>query len=125
MMKYSFTALALAAAATALPTAKNFRADEMCGQWETATAGPYTVYNNLWGQDSATSGEQCTTIDNIEDDDLSWHTAWTWKGGEYEVKSYANVVPTFEPKKISAVSSIPASWDWTYVFSRQTSGQKV
>lgn len=115
-MKYALTALAIAVTATALPTAKNFRTDEMCGQWETATAGPYTVYNNLWGMDSATSGEQCTAIDDITNEDLSWHTAWTWKGGEYEVKSYANVVNVIEPTKISALSSIPASWDWTYVF---------
>lgn len=117
-MKYTLTALTLAVAATALPTAKTFRADEMCGQWETATAGPYTIYNNLWGQDSATSGQQCTTIDSITDDELAWHTAWSWAGGEYEVKSYANVVPTITPKKISALSSIPATWDWRYVYSK-------
>ncbi len=107
----------LTSLAAALPSASlgKRQVQELCDQYEYWCGNGYEVNNNLWGQDSGTGGQQSTTIDNIEGDELAWHTAWTWAGGEYEVKSYANVVPTIEPTKISALSSIPASWDWRYV----------
>lgn len=86
-----------------------------CGQWDYEVAGDYTVYNNLWGQDSADSGEQCTTNNGITDGSLSWSTEWSWQGGPYNVKSYANVVVATDPVALSAVSSIQSEWDWRQV----------
>ena len=86
---------------------------EFCGQWDSEVSGPYTIYNNLWGQDSADSGEQCTTNTGLSDDGtLSWSTAWTWAGGPYSVKSYANVVVDSDHVPLADVSSIQADWSW-------------
>ena len=87
-----------------------------CGQWDLETAGPYTIYNNLWGMDSADSGEQCTTNNGIgSDGSLSWSVDWTWQGAPSSVKSYPNVVVESESKPLSDVQSIDAEWAWSCV----------
>nr|AGC24032.1 xyloglucanase A [Rhizomucor miehei] len=107
-------ALLFATASTAIPLEK--RAD-FCGQWDTAEEGPYTIYNNLWGQDSATSGQQCTGVDSLSGNTLAWHTSWTWAGGQYNVKSYANAALSFTATRVSDISSIPFTWHWSYTGS--------
>nr|AGC24033.1 xyloglucanase B [Rhizomucor miehei] len=107
----SIVAAFLATSAAAIPL--NKRA-EMCGQWDTTSAGPYTVYNNLWGEGSATSGSQCTSVNSIDGNVLSWSTSWSWAGGQYNVKSYANAELKFDAVKLSSVSSIPFQWSWSY-----------
>ena len=84
-----------------------------CGQWDYEVEGPYTVYNNLWGQDSADSGEQCVTNNGLSSDGtLSWSAEWTWVGAPSSVKSYPNVVVESDPVPLSEVSSINAEWSW-------------
>lgn len=63
----------LSGIALAVPTSIVQRADS-CGQWDSIETGSYTVYNNLWGEDSATSGSQCFGVDGLSGDTLSWHT---------------------------------------------------
>lgn len=104
-------ALLFAAASTAIPLEKR---DDFCGQWDSVAQGSYTIYNNLWGQGSATSGSQCTGIDSLSGNTLAWHTSWSWSGGQYNVKSYANAALSFSAKQISAISSIPFTWKWSY-----------
>lgn len=102
------TTLASLTAATPL-----LRRDTFCGQWDSEVSGPYTVYNNLWGQDSADSGEQCVTNNGLSaDGTLSWSVDWTWVGAPSSVKSYPNVVVDAEPRPLSEVSSIQAEWAW-------------
>ncbi|CAO3671491.1 unnamed protein product [Umbelopsis vinacea] len=104
----------LAATAIAAPRKKR---TSMCGQWDTATAGPYTIYQDLWGKAAATSGSQCTQVDSISGSTLAWETSWSWAGGSSSVKSFANAGLKFTPKQLSAISSIPVTWDWTYTGS--------
>lgn len=117
-MKYSSSFVApvvlLASSALAAPSLIKPRATAMCGQWDTTTAGNYTIYQDLWGEDNASSGSQCTTVNGITNGTLSWSTNWTWAGGSSSVKSYANVALTTIGKELSTVSSIPSTWDWSY-----------
>lgn len=53
-------------------------------------------------------------MDSISGSTLAWETSWTWAGGSSSVKSYANAGLTFTAKQLSAISSIPVTWDWTY-----------
>jgi len=100
----------------AVPTATvEKRAVTKCGTWDGIPSGTYTVWQNLWGKDSATSGSQCSTVNSFSGGSIAWSTSWTWAGGSYSVKSYANVEPTtFTVKKVSAISSIPSTWRWSY-----------
>ncbi|KAI9901692.1 hypothetical protein N3K66_003509 [Trichothecium roseum] len=101
----------LAPLAAAMPTKRG----TFCGQWDLETAGDYTVYNNLWGMDSADSGEQCTTNNGLASDgSLSWSVDWTWVGGAGSVKSYPNVVVDIDNKPLGDVQSINAEWAWSY-----------
>ncbi|TDZ27898.1 Endoglucanase cel12C [Colletotrichum sidae] len=113
-MKFSLVlALApLAALATPTPTIEK-RATTFCDQWGSAVTGTYTVYNNLWGASSGT-GSQCTTLTGLSGSNLQWSTKWSWSGGQYNVKSYANAVLTSTKKALSAISSIPSTWNWSY-----------
>ncbi|RJE23806.1 hypothetical protein PHISCL_03837 [Aspergillus sclerotialis] len=98
----------------ASPTKSLTRRADSCEQWATTTTGPYIVYNNLWGQDSATSGKQCTGIDSVSGDTISWHTTWSWEGASSSVKSFANAALQFTPKKLSEVNSLKTGWEWSY-----------
>lgn len=111
-MKSVLAATALASLAAASPVSKR---GTYCGQWDLETAGPYTVYNNLWGMDSADSGEQCTTNNGLScEGTLSWSVEWSWAGAPSSVKSYPNVVVDAEPRPLGEVNSIQAEWDWSY-----------
>lgn len=83
-MKFStaMAAASMAAMAAAAPTKTVKRADS-CGQWDTVETGSYTVYNNLWGEDNASSGSQCMGVSSLSDNTISWHTT--------SVKSISNL----------------------------------
>ncbi|OQS02801.1 xyloglucan-specific endo-beta-1,4-glucanase A [Thraustotheca clavata] len=104
-MKGLFATTLAAIAATA-------SAGDFCGQWDTATVGKYIIYNNLWGKDGASSGNQCTGVTSSNGDNIAWHTNWSWQGGFAQVKSYANANLVFTPKQLSAIHSIPTTWKW-------------
>ncbi|KAK1994331.1 family 12 glycosyl hydrolase [Colletotrichum falcatum] len=114
-MKLSAVLAALPALALASPTPTvGKRAATFCDQWGSAATGAYTVYNNLWGASSGT-GSQCTTLTGLSGGGtLQWSTAWSWSGGPYSVKSYANAVVNVSKKALSAINSIPSTWNWSY-----------
>jgi xyloglucan-specific endo-beta-1,4-glucanase len=94
------------------------RATTICGQWDSVQTGSYTLYQDLWGESAATSGSQCSTFNSLNGNTISWSTSWTWVGGPYSVKSYANVVVKQSTGyQISSLSSIPSTWDWSYTGS--------
>ncbi|KAL4798081.1 xyloglucan-specific endo-beta-1,4-glucanase A [Aspergillus venezuelensis] len=107
--------LALTLASLASAASINLsRRDDLCGQYDTTTAGDFILYNNLWGQDNADSGSQCTGLDSASGNTISWHTSWSWSGGEYNVKSFANAAYQFTATQLSSLSSVPTTWDWSY-----------
>lgn len=89
------------------------RATKVCGQWDSVETGGYTIYNNLWGRDEATSGSQCMTVDDITNGLVQWSTTWSWQGGPLHVKSYPNAVLKAPAARVSTVSSIPSTWRWS------------
>ncbi|KAG8747760.1 hypothetical protein FRC10_011889 [Ceratobasidium sp. 414] len=95
----------------------NKRFNVLSGQWDTESenSGYYTLYNNLWGMSAATSGSQTTQATSVNGKKVAWKTTYTWAGGPYNVKSYANLgLNTGLNKKLSAITSIPTNWYWTY-----------
>jgi len=84
-----------------------------CGQWDTQVSGPYTLYNNLWGKDGATSGGQCSQIDSLSGTTVAWTTNWTWTGGN-GVKSFANIQLNGVNRQLSSVKSMTSTWTWSY-----------
>lgn len=117
MIPTQLLTLGLAALATATPTSLHPRAEPMCGDWDNVVTGDYTLYNNLWGKGSATSGSQCTTLDKASGSTIAWHSTWSWAGGQYNVKSYPNVVVKTQQVLVSKVKSIASSWNWSYTGS--------
>ncbi|KAI1163082.1 family 12 glycosyl hydrolase [Nemania serpens] len=114
MKSFVLASAALASLAIATPTPTvDKRAATFCGQWDSVQTGSYIVYNNLWGQ-SAGTGSQCTTVNGLSGSSVAWSTSWSWSGGQYNVKSYANVVVQTAAKKISAIGSIPSTWKYSY-----------
>ncbi|EAW20396.1 glycoside hydrolase family 12 protein [Aspergillus fischeri NRRL 181] len=76
---------------------------ELCAKYDSATSPPYSVNNNLWGEHQGTGSH---------DGGASWHTNWTWNGGEGTVKSYSNSGGNFEKKLVSDVRSIRTGVVW-------------
>ncbi|RPA99580.1 concanavalin A-like lectin/glucanase [Choiromyces venosus 120613-1] len=85
-------------------------AADFCGQWlSVTTSNNYIIYNNLWGSDSATSGSQCAGLDSASRTTVAWHTTWSWAGGQYNVKSFANANLIFAPKTVANIGSIQST----------------
>ncbi|KAK7014404.1 concanavalin A-like lectin/glucanase domain-containing protein [Favolaschia claudopus] len=82
---------------------------------ESEINGRFILENNLWGQSAATSGSQSSQVTATNGNAVTWHTTYTWTGGNFQVKSYANLdLRTGLGKSISSISSIPTTWQWTY-----------
>lgn len=109
MKTYLVAVVAAIAASTASAT-------DFCDQWGSSTSGNFIVYNDLWGESYATSGSQCTGVDSASGYTIAWHTAYSWAGASTQVKSYANAALQFTPKKLSAITSIPATVKYTYTW---------
>jgi xyloglucan-specific endo-beta-1,4-glucanase len=91
------------------------RGPSQCGQYTSISTGAFTIYANEWGAGTAgTTGSQCSYIDRLNGNSLAWHTTWTWAGSAGQVKSYTNVETVITRKAISAYTSIPTTWNWTY-----------
>ena len=109
------------AAASAIPAGApapsktiNERATKICGQWDSVVTGTYTLYQDLWGIDAATSGSQCSTFESLNGNTIAWSTSWSWLGGNYNVKSFPNVVVTQKTGyQVSAIKSIPSKWNYS------------
>ncbi|KAG6577985.1 Cell 12A endoglucanase [Phytophthora cinnamomi] len=110
-MKAFFVAAMTAAALAAV------YADDFCDQWGTTKTNDYIIYNNLWGESSATSGSQCTGLDSSSGSTVAWHTNWTWAGASSSVKSYANAALQFDAVQLSSVSSIPTTMEYSLDYS--------
>jgi len=108
--------LATLALATPTPTLQE-RATTMCGQWDTLTTGGYTIYQDLWGKDAASSGSQCSTVNSVSSGTVNWSSSWTWAGGSSSVKSFANAVVTMTATKLSGLTSLVSTWNWSYTGS--------
>ncbi|KAF2757116.1 endoglucanase A precursor [Pseudovirgaria hyperparasitica] len=120
-MKYSTFVLlataacgALAAPTTPVPSKTLEKRADYCGQWDSKVTGTYTIYNNLWGMSAATSGSQCTGVDSLSGSTVAWHTKWSWAGGPYSVKSYANAVVKMTATQLSKLTSLATTWKYSY-----------
>lgn len=100
------------AAVAALASAVS--AQTLCDQFGYHSEGGFYFNNNMWGQGSG-SGSQCTYVDDIRSDGVSWRTDWQWSGGENNVKSYPYSGRQLDNKRlISDIGSIPSSARWDY-----------
>ena len=93
------------------------RVPSQCGQYTSISTGAYTVYANEWGLSMATSGSQCSQINGLSGNTLSWQTTWTWAGGQNDVKSYTNAETSISSKPLSQYTSIKTAWAWRYASS--------
>jgi len=92
----------------------------LTSQYACATAGEYTLCQNLWGE-SAGVGSQNSTLIHTQGNSISWETKWTWANNPNNVKSYANVLSSqAKGVQLSNISLAPTSWSWTY--KNQSSG---
>ncbi|KAG6864664.1 hypothetical protein C0991_008001 [Blastosporella zonata] len=113
--------LALAAPSSGLETRATIDTSSHCGQWDTVTAGQYTMYLDQWGSSGATSGSDCASLTSLSGTTIAWKTTWTWTGGS-GVKSFTNVgLNSGLNKQLSALTTIPATWTW----SQSSSGTVV
>lgn len=64
---------------------------------------------------AATSGSQTSQVTATSGNTITWHTTYTWAGGNFNVKSYANLdLRVGLGKTISSIKSIPVTWTWSY-----------
>ncbi|KAK5126163.1 hypothetical protein LTR08_005026 [Meristemomyces frigidus] len=109
----SATALATLALAAPTPTLNKRATTSDCAQYGSTTASPYIISNDLWGEANG-AGSQCYTSSGVSDGSLAWGSTWSWANNANDVKSYANVILDFTATKLSDISSLTTSWDWSY-----------
>ncbi|KLO17895.1 glycoside hydrolase family 12 protein [Schizopora paradoxa] len=117
MLSYLVGFVALASAVVASPTPlASVDTSVHCGQWDTVTAGNYEMLLDQWGISGA-SGSQCAHITSMSGSTIAWTTNWTWTGGS-GVKTFTDMqLNAGIGKQLSAISSMPATWDWSYSLS--------
>lgn len=103
----------LLASLSALPVFGQNRV-ELCELYGYHADRGYEVLNNLWGQDAATSGSQCTYYLGAAGSGISWSSEWTWAGAENNVKSYVYAGRQFERRLVNSISSLPTTISWSY-----------
>ncbi|KAJ7284646.1 concanavalin A-like lectin/glucanase domain-containing protein [Mycena rebaudengoi] len=82
---------------------------------ESEINGRFILENNLWGQSAATSGSQSSQVTSTSGNSVTWHTTYNWAGGNFQVKSYANLdLRVGLGKTVASIASIPTTWSWTY-----------
>ncbi|KAJ7663239.1 glycoside hydrolase family 12 protein, partial [Mycena polygramma] len=124
-MKFIATALlALAAVSSASPIVdKEERGLEKRGAvlsaqfaTESEINGRFILENNLWGESAATSGQLADlAVTATSGNSVTWHTTYNWAGGNFNVKSYANLdLRVGLGKTVASIASIPTVWQWTY-----------
>ncbi|KAB5540493.1 glycoside hydrolase family 12 protein [Coniochaeta sp. 2T2.1] len=87
----------------------------LCDQYAYWSGSGYEILNNLWGKDAATSGSQCTYVDGQSGSGVSFHTTWTWNGGQNNVKSYIYAGRQVQKgRKVSSINSMQTSASWNY-----------
>ena len=108
-----FTLLATLVSSFAAPTGiiEPRAVVSLCAQYASVETGAYILYNNLWGE-SAGTGSQCSQVNSLSGSVMAWSTTWSWSGGPYNVKSYANVVVDVTSKPLSKLKTIPTHWAW-------------
>ncbi|RAH45309.1 xyloglucan-specific endo-beta-1,4-glucanase A [Aspergillus brunneoviolaceus CBS 621.78] len=104
----------LAAPALAAHRTARDAIESICTKNNIITTDDFILYNNLWGEEYATSGSECTYLDYVSGNSISWQTSWTWAGGADYVKSYPNAVLNVGAKQLSSITSIPTTWSWSY-----------
>jgi xyloglucan-specific endo-beta-1,4-glucanase len=113
MLFSTFIILLLSSNSFAAPADLLPRATAQCGQYQSQTSGPYTLYTNGWGWSSGT-GSQCSQIDSLTGTTLAYSTTWSWSGTPNQVKSYTNVETTFTKKQLSTYTSMPTARKWSH-----------
>jgi len=84
-----------------------------CGQYDSVTAGQYSLNLDQWGKASATSGQSCASLTSLTGTTIAWTTTWTWNGAG-GVKSFTDIqLNVGLNKQLSAIKSIPAVWHWS------------
>ncbi|KAG2355907.1 glycoside hydrolase family 12 protein [Suillus spraguei] len=83
------------------------------GKWDTVDGGQYSLLNNLWNEQNATSGSQTSQFTSMSSNTVAWTTTYTWTGGPGQVKSFADIqLNTGINQQLSAISSMPTAWQW-------------
>ena len=101
--------LALSSPAPNITARQSIDTSSHCGQWDTVTAGPYSLLLDQWGKSGATSGQQCSQLISLGGTTISWKTAWSWTGGN-GVKSFSNIqLNQGINKQLKNIKSIPVS----------------
>jgi xyloglucan-specific endo-beta-1,4-glucanase len=124
MKKSAFLLSTILSAAVASPTAGTPTIREvssvqesisLCTQYAYYSTAGYEILNNLWGKDTATSGNQCTYFDGNAGSGIKWSTQWTWNGAENNVKSYAYAGRILDKGNlVSRVKGMPTTISWKY-----------
>ncbi|KAF8816434.1 glycoside hydrolase family 12 protein [Phlegmacium glaucopus] len=103
--------------ATPLSVPNTLDTSSHCGQWESVTAGQYSLFLDQWGLSYASYGSNCATLTSLSNTTIAWNNTWTWVGNT-GVKSFTNMqLNSGLNKQLSAIKSIPATWKWSQTSS--------
>ncbi|EDQ98737.1 glycoside hydrolase family 12 protein [Laccaria bicolor S238N-H82] len=99
----------LASSRVSLASAYLFR------EWDSVTAGQYSLCLDQWGKSDASSGSSCAAITSFNGTTIAWKNPWKWAGGSgTNVKSYTNMqLNEGLNKGLENISSILTKWKWS------------
>jgi xyloglucan-specific endo-beta-1,4-glucanase len=87
----------------------------LCKKYDYWSGNGYECLNNLWGDNAATSGQQCTYVDGSSSSGVKFRSTWTWQGAPDNVKSFIYCGRQFpKGRLISSIPSMQTSVSWSY-----------
>ena len=80
------------------------------GDYDSVTAGQYSLLLDQWGKSDASYGSNCAAITSLSGTTIAWKNPWKWAGGN-KIKSYTNIqLNQGMNKGLKTISSIPVSF---------------
>ncbi|GAQ52431.1 GH12 family glycosyl hydrolase domain-containing protein [Streptomyces acidiscabies] len=122
-------AAATAVVAPLLLVPQSARAADNCTAFNTISASPYYLNNNVWGRQGA-SGKECTWLNSYRNGNLNWDTTFDWTGDRTSVKAYASAVlgwhwgwkekNTRLPIRLDSGRRVTSNWSFKITQNRPT-----
>ncbi|THU92951.1 glycoside hydrolase family 12 protein [Dendrothele bispora CBS 962.96] len=109
MFSKLFSVLLAFTAVSVLSTPLQKRGAVLTAQFATEeeAGGRFILENNLWGEASADSGSQSSQVTATNGNTLTWKTTYNWVDANLDLREGLG-------KELSAISSIPTTWTWSY-----------
>ncbi|KAF7188758.1 putative xyloglucan-specific endo-beta-1,4-glucanase A [Pseudocercospora fuligena] len=72
----------------------------------------YTLYNNLWNLQPGQKSPQCSNVDSVNGNVVSWRSKFSWDYGNSQVKSFSSLQYHYPLIELNKIASMRTTYNW-------------